>query len=74
MTERVRILIEQAKQLTPEERADVLDALLALQGPVEGGDAAWAEEAERRLCDVRAGTTELLDAEQVLAELRQRLP
>lgn len=72
MTERVRILIEQAKQLTSEERADVLEALLALEDDREAGDAAWAEEARRRLEAVRSGEP-TYDAVEAIEDIRQRL-
>lgn len=38
----------------------------------EEWEAAWAEEISRRLEDIQAGRVELLDAEQVMAELRAR--
>ncbi|TDX99555.1 addiction module protein [Thiohalophilus thiocyanatoxydans] len=37
-------------------------------------DAAWLEEIQRRVQDVHEGRVELLDAEQVMAELRARYP
>ena len=74
MTERVRILIEQAKQLTPEERADVLAALLALQEelPRHLVDDAWRQEVRRRLDAVEAGEP-TYDAFEAIDEIRQRL-
>lgn len=40
----------------------------------EEWEAAWAEEIRRRLEDIQEGRVELLDAEQVMAELRARYP
>ncbi|MFO8024454.1 addiction module protein [Thiohalophilus sp.] len=40
----------------------------------EEWEAAWTEEIRRRLEDIQAGRVELLDAEQVMAELRARYP
>ncbi len=46
MTERVKALIEQAKSLSTEERAELLDELAGASS--EDIAQAWADEAERR--------------------------
>ena len=50
------------------------DHLLAsLDGPnQEEIDAAWAEEAERRMREIDEGKVELIDGELVMRELRSR--
>lgn len=67
-------LIEEARALTPEERWRVVEELIALD---EGEDedpavveAAWTAEVARRADEVDAGTAELHDARQVVAEAR----
>lgn len=71
MTERVRILIEQAKQLTPEERADVLDALLALQEGFPGPDEkAWRALVRERLSRLEQGLDIEEDFDEAIAEIR----
>ena len=36
-------------------------------------DAIWAEEAERRLCEIDEGKAETIDGELVMRQLRSRL-
>jgi len=35
-------------------------------------DAIWAEEAEKRMQQIRAGEVQTIDGEQVMRELRER--
>ena len=64
----------------PAERARVaLDLIRSLDKDEEivtreEWEAAWYEEIERRAQDVQAGRVELVDGEQVMAELRARYP
>jgi hypothetical protein len=50
MTERVRRLLDDAKSLTPDERAELAEELLALIDgePDPTVEAAWIVEIERR--------------------------
>lgn len=76
-------LLNQAKTLTDAQRAELANRLFGtLPAPPEPpqtwdseevAEAAWQEELERRLNDVANGTAELIDGEQVFAELRARL-
>ena len=67
-----------AMELPSGQRAELATRLIAsLEGdgdedgaPAEAG-AAWAAEIRRRVAEVRAGTVELLPADEVLAELRR---
>ena len=68
MTERVALIAEQIRQLTPQERADLLDAVLASVVEDETADAAWAAEAELRLDRYLRGETTARNARDVLAE------
>ena len=64
--------------LPQEDRARVaLDLIRSLDKEEETftheeWEAAWHEEIEKRVQDVHAGRVELLDAEEVLAELRAK--
>lgn len=66
-------LEEEALKLSPEERALLADHLLASLGPPREVEAAWAEEAERRLAEVESGRAPLVPLEQALARARQAI-
>lgn len=63
-----------ALSLSPGERAMLADHLLAsLDNPNQKEiDAAWAEEAERRIREIDQGKVEAIDGEVVLQRLRAR--
>jgi putative addiction module component (TIGR02574 family) len=67
-------ILRAALSLSPGERAMLADHLLAsLDGPNQKEiDAAWAEEAERRMREIDEGKVELIDGELVMARLRTR--
>jgi len=67
-------ILSAALSLSPNERAMLADHLLAsLDGPDQKKiDAAWAEEAERRMREIDEGKVELIDGELVTARLRSR--
>ena len=67
-------VLSAALTLSPGERAMLADHLLAsLDGPDQKEiDAAWAEEAERRMREIDGGKVELIDGESVMKELRAR--
>ena len=72
MTERVAEVLEDALQLSPLDRATVVERLLSsLDHPDPRIDALWASEAEDRIAAYEAGTMEAFAAEDVLAELEQ---
>ena len=64
-------IVSEALQLTPQERARVIDALLlSLDEPDPELDRVWAEEALARLAAVREGRMDTVPAEQVLRPRR----
>ncbi len=66
-------IIEQAESLPLEERAYVVDSLLkTLNHPDPEVDRRWAEEASRRLEELRSGRVRPVPGEQVLAKARER--
>jgi Putative addiction module component len=73
MNERVRKISEQIRDLSPEERAELLDEMLVHQMPAPEVDEAWAEEAQRRLRALKRGETQTEPLEDVVAKLRARI-
>jgi putative addiction module component (TIGR02574 family) len=67
-------IIKDALSLPPGARAMLADHLLeSLDAENQTEiDAAWAEEAERRMQEIRDGKVEPIDGEQVMRELRAR--
>ena len=73
MSDRIKDLSLEARKLPPAERAELIDNLIAsLDEPDARIDAAWAEEAERRLQLIDSGQMPTIGAAEVMAELRQR--
>jgi putative addiction module component (TIGR02574 family) len=70
-------LVTEVLELPDDERGTLAALLLRSLEPGEGdaltGDAwneAWSAELDRRLAEVRAGAAELVDGDQVMAEVR----
>jgi putative addiction module component (TIGR02574 family) len=66
-------LEEQAKALTPEERARLAEVLLeSLQeAPIAEIEAAWDREIEERVAAYDRGELKTVSAEEVFAEARR---
>ena len=67
-------LEDQALQLTPQERSELIHRLIAsLDGiPEDAPEAiaqAWDEEIARRVADMEAGRTQWIPAEEVFKEI-----
>nr|HEX4316000.1 addiction module protein [Kofleriaceae bacterium] len=78
MTAAVKAVIEQAMRLTPEERAEVANALdgLSAEGSAvspEGLAAAWRPELDRRRQELELGEVQTVDAREAIAGIRARL-
>ena len=69
-TEQVR---SDALRLPVHERARLAEELIDSLDEDSEIEAAWAEEIERRMSEVRDGTVEFVDADQVMARLRARI-
>lgn len=66
-------IIEQARQLSAEERRQVAEAILdSLRTSDAEVDAAWIAEIDRRLEEMRNGTVEPIPGEEVFARIRER--
>ena len=74
MTDKTQAIVEQALKLSPTERADVAEQLLASLDEALDSDVeqAWQEEVQRRLQQVECGEVELIDSDTVMAELRKK--
>jgi putative addiction module component (TIGR02574 family) len=67
-------ILSVALSLPPEVRAMLADDLLqSLESPNQTQiDAAWAEEAERRMREIDEGKVEAIDGELVMQKVRSR--
>ena len=67
-------IMKDALKLPPGARAMLADHLLeSLDWEQQKEiDAAWAEEAERRMQEIRHGKVQAIDGEEVMKELRAR--
>lgn len=73
MNAHLRLLTDEAKKLSPSERAELVDELLASLSVTDAEiDRLWSEEAERRLTDYRLGRSSAVEAATVLDGLRRR--
>ena len=66
-------LIEEVVSLPVEERAIVAESILRSLNPPESEiDRQWAQVAERRLAELRAGAVKPIPGEQVFARVWKR--
>jgi putative addiction module component (TIGR02574 family) len=70
-------VLEQALQLSDDERGELIARLLGSFEPTDGDEVdgaawgeAWSAEIERRLAEVRDGTAELVDGDEARARIR----
>lgn len=74
MSTLVEELSQKAQALTPQERVQLAEELLAtVQASDSEVEAAWDEEIRRRVAEIDSGTAKLVPAEEVFAELRRIL-
>ena len=71
MRDTTKALSIQARKLSPSERLQLVDDILAsLDEPDPNIDRLWAKEAEDRLAAYRRGEIKAIPLEQVLAKYR----
>jgi putative addiction module component (TIGR02574 family) len=71
MNQVVSKLAEQASQLTPDERVELIETILVhLPESDPEWAAAWMAEVEKRMDAVERGEAELIPAEEMLARLK----
>lgn len=79
MIQPTRDILDAALSLGEKDRAFIAQRLIESLDGVESElsqeeiDRAWVEEIKRRRDDIRKGRTELLDGEDVVAEIREEL-
>lgn len=73
MSTPVEDLAAQALGLPPEDRAKLVERLIASFEPRSQAQAAWFELAARRRDEVRLGTVALVPGDEALARVRARL-
>jgi hypothetical protein len=71
-------LLDQALLLPEEERGALATRLLRSLEPADGDEpdaqeweAAWSAEIDHRIREIREGSVELVEGDDVLAELRE---
>lgn len=75
MTEAVKQLKAQMKELSNPERAELAEFLLTSLEPEEEGAAeAWEAEVARRVDEIRSGRVVGKPAAELFAELREQYP
>jgi hypothetical protein len=78
MTSAFEALLDQALRLPEEERGEFATRLLRSLEPDDGDEpgvqeweALWSAEIDHRIGEIRDGRVELVDGDDVLAELRE---
>jgi hypothetical protein len=77
MNDRVRAIVEEARKLSTRERLELVHLLEAefageeSEGTPEEIEAAWLTEVEGRIAAAERGETAFVDADEVLARMRQ---
>ena len=69
MPDSIQVVAEAAMKLSPEEREQLVERLIA---SLEHGDAlhpAWQGEIARRMADLQAGRVRLIPADEAMARL-----
>jgi len=70
MSGALETLEAQALQLTPEERVQLADRLIASVFEDHDVEEAWAVEVERRIAEIESGRSKLLPATEAIARAR----
>lgn len=70
MSSQLEMLEAQALKLSPEERAQLADRLIASLFQGNEIDDAWAVEVERRVKEIEGGRAQLIPAADAIARAR----
>ncbi len=73
METQLEILESEALKLTPGERAELAQRLLASLDEDSEIEDAWAAEIERRIADVESGAVQVIPIAEALARVRAAL-
>lgn len=66
-------LVAEVLDLPPEERARVLELLIASFEPKSSAQKAWMSLSLRRRADVRSGEVSMVSGEEALERVRARI-
>ena len=72
MTATLQSIEAEALKLSPEERAELIERLVASVAPLPLS-AAWQAEIERRISDLDAGRAQLIPADEAFARIDEKL-
>jgi putative addiction module component (TIGR02574 family) len=75
MSPNAQRLLEEARQLPPDERDWLAECLLIKDENVSAAEleSAWGEEIKRRLGEIDSGKVKMIPGEEVLARMDARL-
>ncbi len=75
MNEAVAEIVARVRNLPVEDRARIVDAIIASMAGTDGDglDAAWDEALQRRISDAESGRVSLRDAADVFADIERRM-
>ena len=75
MSPNAQRLLDEARQLPPEEREWLAECLLIDDKSVSAADveSAWSHEIKRRLDEIDSGAVKMIPGEEVLARMDARL-
>jgi len=73
MSPKIEQLVEQSRQLSREERAELVDRLTIEMCSEDGPEyaAEWVQEAERRLGELNSGKVRAVPGDEVMARARK---
>jgi putative addiction module component (TIGR02574 family) len=73
MNAKIKALSDQARELTPEERIELVEDILGSLSPTDAEiDRLWAEEAKDRLEAYRRGEMDAIPVEEVISSFRKQ--
>jgi putative addiction module component (TIGR02574 family) len=72
MTQKSQVVLEEALKLSPDERAEVAEQLIASleEAPDIDVEQAWQEEVQRRIQQIERGEVKTIPWEEVQRRLR----
>jgi putative addiction module component (TIGR02574 family) len=72
MTQKSQVVLHEALKLSPNERAEVVEQLIAglEEAPESDVEQAWQEEVQRRLQQIERGEVKTVPWEEVQRRLR----
>lgn len=73
MSATLESVMAEALKLTPDERAELIETLIASAEPATRLHSEWEAEIGRRLDDLEAGRAEAVPADEVFARIEAKL-